>query len=193
MADAVLLCTIFVVDLGKQRNSYPTEVLEATCVRLGLCSGLREHLDEYIDTCVIGDRTAAVAEYLYYPFVVLAVLAVSMTSLFDNWAFEWTRVGLYAFYAMVLGLLWLALHQAAIRARQLALDEMEIIWFKLQSVSDTGECAADAVRHQFERMVQQVRDSRRGAYGPLLRQPIFRALLWPLSGVSTAQLVGYFF
>jgi hypothetical protein len=192
VADAVLLCTIFVVDLGKQRNSYPAEALE-NCVRCGLCSGLREHLDEYLDTCVVGDRTAAVAEYLYYPFVVLAVLAVSMTSLFDNWAFDWNRVGLYVFYGTVLGLLWLALHQAAVRARRLALAEMDIIWLKLQSVADTPDCKADAIRNQFERIMQQVRDSRRGAFGPLLRQPIFQALLWPLSGVSTAQLVGYFF
>jgi hypothetical protein len=192
VADAVLLCTIFVVDLGKQRNSYPPSVLDETALRLGLCSGLRDQLDEYIDTCVVGDRTAAVAEYLYYPFVVLAVLAVSMTNVFDNWAFDWTRVGLYAFYGAVLGLLWLALHHAAIHARRLALAEMDIIWFKLQVAPNTAECSAKAMRSQFERIMEQVRNSKTGAYGPLLRQPIFRALLWPLSGVSTAQLVGYF-
>jgi hypothetical protein len=193
VADAVLLCTIFVVDLGRQRNSYPDVVLAATCTRLGLGSGLEEHLDEYIDTCVIGDRTAAVAEYLYYPFVVLAVLAISMTSIFDNWTFDWTRVALYSFYGLVLGLLWLALHQAAIRTRQRALEEMDIISLKLQTLADTASCPARALRSQFGKIVQRVSASKEGAYGPLLRQPIFSALLWPLSGVSTAQLVSYFF
>ena len=193
VADAVLLCTIFVVDLGRQRNCYPGEVLKATCERLGLGSGLKEHLDEYIDTCVIGDRTSAVAEYLYYPFVVLGVLGISMTSIFDNWVFDWTRVALYGFYGLVLGLLWMALHQAAVRGRQRALEEMDIIGLKLQNVPDTPECSARALRCQFGKIVQRVGASKEGAYGPLLRQPIFSALLWPLSGVSTAQLVSYFF
>jgi uncharacterized membrane protein len=120
-------------------------------------------------------------------------LAISMTSIFDNWTFDWTRVALYAFYGLVLALLWLALHQSAIRARQRALEEMDIISLKLQTVIDTPDCSARALRSQYAHIVQRVRTSKEGAYGPLLRQPIFSALLWPLSGVSTAQLVSYFF
>lgn len=192
VADAVLLCTLFVADLRRQRNAYDQKVLDGTLKSLKLCAGLNNYLAEYIDTELIGLRTSAVASYLYYPFVVLAVLAVSMTSMFDDWAFEWTRVILYSFYGAILALLWLALHQTATRARDLALGEMKIQWLELQATKAIQGCSPSSIRRQFHILVEKVRSSSEGAYGPLLRQPIFRALLWPLSGVSTAQFVSYF-
>lgn len=193
VADGAILCTLFVLDVGRQRNTYPDSVLQATCARLGLCEELKPYLDEYLDCDVIGERTAAVARYLYYPFIVLAVLAIAMTSLFDDWVFSLARVGLYAFYVGVLLLLWLGLHRAATRARTIALAEMELIWIDLQRNRDRDSKVAEAMRRQFPLLVVHVKSLKVGAYGPLLAQPIFRALLWPLGTVSSTQLVQYLF
>jgi hypothetical protein len=193
VADAAILCTLFVVDLGRRRNEYPELVLQSTCRRLGLPESLKPYLDEYIDCQVIGERTAAVAEYLYYPFIVMAVLAIAMTSLFDDWVFSLARVGLYAFYVGVLLLLWLGLHSAATRARTVALAEMDVMWIGLQRDQNHDQETAETMRRQFPLLMEQVRNLRIGAYGPLLAQPIFRALLWPLGTVSSTQLVQYLF
>jgi hypothetical protein len=193
VADSAILCTLFVIDVGRQRNEYPEPVLEATCRRLGLHERLKPCLDEYIDCEVVGERTAAVAEYLYYPFVVLAVLAVAMTSLFDDWVFSLARVGLYAFYVSVLLLLWLGLHLAATRARAVALAEMDTMWIGLQRDQNRDEETANTMRRQFPLLMDHVRNLRVGAYGPLLGQPIFRALLLPLGTVSSTQLVQLLF
>jgi len=193
VADSAILCTLFVVDVSRQRNEYPEPVLQATCERLGLHEGLKPYLDEYIDCEVIGERTAAVAEYLYYPFIVLGVLAIAMTSLFDDWVFTLARVGLYAFYVCVLLLLWLGLHTAATRGRTVALAEMEMMWIALQRDRGSDPETAETLRRQFPLLVDHVRDLRVGAYGPLLGQPIFRALLWPLGTVSSTQLLQYLF
>jgi len=193
VADSAILWTLFVVDVSRQRNEYPPGVLQATCERLGLHEGLKPYLDEYIDCEVIGERTAAVAEYLYYPFIVLGVLAIAMTSLFDDWVFTLARVGLYGFYVCVLLLLWLGLHTAATRGRTVALAEMERMWIALQGNRGCDPETAKTLRRQFPLLVDHVRDLRVGAYGPLLAQPIFRALLWPLGTVSGTQLVQYLF
>jgi hypothetical protein len=195
VADSAILCTLFVVDVSRQRNEYPEHVLQATCKRLGLHEGLKPYLDEYIDCEVIGERTAAVAEYLYYPFIVLGVLAIAMTSLFDDWVFSLARVGLYALYVGVLLLLWLGLHKAATRGRTVALAEMDVMWIALQRDHGVGADpkAAETMRRQFPLLMDHVRNLRVGAYGPLLGQPIFRALLWPLGTVSSTQLVQYLF
>lgn len=193
VADAAIFCTLFVVDLGRQSTVYASSVLEATCRRLGLCDELKPYLNRYIDCELVGERTASVAEYLYYPFVVLAVLAVSMTSLFDDWVFSLARVGLYAIYVGVLLLLWLCLHSAATRARAAALEEMRNTWIGLQGEQNYDQVTADAMRRQFPLLIEHVQSLSIGAYGPLLGQPIFRALLWPLGTLSSTQLVQYLF
>ena len=193
VADAAILCTFFVLDVGRARNTYPKPVLQAMRAQLGLCEELEPYLDKYIDCEVIGERTAAIAEYLYYPFIVLAVLVISMTSLFDDWVFSFARVGLYALHIGVLLLLWLGLHGAATRTRAKALAEMERMWIKLQSDGTVDPKAAETMRRQFPLLVNHVRDLKVGAYGPLLAQPIFRALLWPLGSLSSTQLLQYLF
>jgi hypothetical protein len=193
VADSAILCTLFVVDVSRQRRQYPKDVREAFCKRLGLQADLKPYIDEYINCELIGGRTAAVAGYLYYPFIVLAVLAVAMTSLFDDWVFTLARVGLYAFYIGVLLLLWLGLHAAATRARAVSLAEMDTQWIALQRDQAGDQKAAETMRRQFPLLMEHVRNLRVGAYGPLFGQPIFRALLLPLGSVSSTQLVQYLF
>lgn len=193
VADSAILCTLFVLDLGSQRTEYSKDVLDAICARTGLCPELTPYLDEYIDCEVIGERTAAVARFLYYPFIVLGVLAISMTSLFDDWVFSPARVSLYALYVGVLLMLWLGLHWTATRARYRALSIMELMWIDLQRDAGRDRQTAETFRRQFPLLLSHVRDLQIGAYGPLLAQPVFRALLWPLGSLSSTQLIQYLF
>jgi hypothetical protein len=71
------------------------------------------------------------------------------------------------------------------------LGEKKIQWLELQATKAILGCSPSSIRRQFHLLVNKVRTSSEGAYGLLLRQPIFRELLWPLSGVSTAQLLSY--
>ena len=192
VADAVLLCTLFVIDLGRRRHQYPDAVLRARQRELNLDPALKSDLDVFIDIELIGNRTAAVAEYLYYPFVVLSVLALSMTQLFDDWVFSWNRAGLYAYYAAVIGFLWLALHTSAIRARDTAVSELKESWIRMQNPQGPGGQASDAAHSQFKLLRKGIQDTTAGAYGSLLGQPIFKAILLPLGSVSTAQLAQFF-
>ena len=130
----------------------------------------------FIDIELIGNRTAAVAEYLYYPFVVLSVLALSMTQLFDDWVFSWNRAGLYAYYAAVIGFLWLALHTSAIRARDTAASELKESWIRMQNPQGPGGQASDAAHSQFKLLRKGIQDTTAGAYGSLCWvSPFFRA------------------
>jgi len=192
VADAVLLCTLFVIDLGRRRHQYPDPVLDDREQQQNLDPTLRPDLDVFIDIELIGNRTAAVAEYLYYPFVVLAVLSLSMTQLFDDWVFSWNRAGLYAYYAAVIGLLWLALHTSAIRARDKAVSELKNNWIRMQNPTGAAAKITDAGRSQFKLLRKRVEDTTVGAYGSLLGQPIFKAILLPLGSLSTAQLAQFF-
>jgi hypothetical protein len=191
VADAVLLCTLFVIDLGRRRHQYEDGVLTARQKQLNLDPTLRSDLDVIIDIELIGNRTASVAEYLYYPFVVLSVLALSMTQLFDDWVFSWNRAGLYAYYAAVIGLLWLALHTSAVHARDKAVSELQLSWVRMQNPSTKGG-ATDAARSQFKLLRKRIQNTTAGAYGSLLGQPIFKAILLPLGSLSTAQLAQFF-
>jgi hypothetical protein len=192
VADAVLLCTLFVIDLGRRRHQYPERVLQARQQQLNLDPALKADLDVFIDIELIGNRTAAVAEYLYYPFVVLSVLALSMTQLFDDWVFSWNRAGLYGYYAAVIGLLWLALHSSAIRARDSAVSELKTSWIRMQNPGTPGSQPNDAAQSQFKLLRKRIQNTTAGAYGSLLGQPIFKAILLPLGSVSTAQLAQFF-
>jgi hypothetical protein len=205
VADATLLACRFIHRLNSRRTEYSEAIRLKFRQALGADgqspwsrpfaakpsdraegSGSHSLLDDWIDVQVIAGRTASVAQLIFAPFIVLALLLVARSQLFDSWALTPGLLTVFGLYLLTALASAAALTWMAERARRTALSRMAADLRWLQGGSGS------AVAKQFEGLIDAVRNNREGAFAPLFEQPALRALLVPLGGAGGAQLLEYF-
>lgn len=209
VVDATLLLTRFVRHLNVGRSFYPDDTIELFAKALGqehqalwaqrFCAkpderskdggGFAMHtlLDDWIDVQVVARRSAPVARLVIGPFVVLALLVVARSRLFDNWSLTPAiAVGVSFYVAALIGLTFL-LKQAAENTRRRALESMQA---DLRWMGGSGKPLSDLVE-PFKRLIAQVENEQHGAFASFFDQPLLKALLVPLGGAGGTQLFDY--
>lgn len=209
VADATVLLTCFVRHLNAGRSFYPPETIAQFANALGdehkalwaqrFCArpeerspeggGFAMHtlLDDWIDVHVIARRSVPIARLVIGPFLVLALLVVARSRLFDNWALTPAiAVGVCFYVTMLIGLTVL-LKQAAENTRRRALESMQA---DLRWLAGSGKPLSDLVE-PFKRLIAQVESNQRGAFASYLDQPLLKAMLVPLGGAGGTQLFDY--
>ncbi|HEY9109739.1 MAG TPA: hypothetical protein VIN58_23945, partial [Roseateles sp.] len=208
VADAIVLLVRFVRHLNAGRSCYPGATIEMFAHGLG-----DEHyeqwkrrfkarpeerheigefdshtlLDDWIDVQVVARRSAPVARLVIGPFVVLALLVVARSRLFDNWALTPAiAVGVSVYVAALIGLTFL-LKQAAENTRKRALESMNA---DLRWLAGSSKPRSDLVE-PFKRLIAQVENNQKGAFAPFFDQPLLKAMLVPLGGAGGTQLFDY--
>ncbi|MDR7334482.1 hypothetical protein [Roseateles asaccharophilus] len=209
VADATVLLLRFVRHLNAGRSFYPDATIAVFARSLGeehqaLWSqrfsarpeerskdggGFTMHtlLDDWIDVQVVARRSAPVARLVIGPFVVLALLVVARSRLFDNWALTPAIAIGVSFYVVALIGLTVLLKQAAEATRKRALESMQA---DLRWLAGSGKPLADLVE-PFKRLIAQVENNQRGAFAPYFDQPLLKAMLVPLGGAGGTQLFDY--
>jgi succinate dehydrogenase hydrophobic anchor subunit len=142
-------------------------------------------LDDWIDIQVVAQITQRVAPLIIWPFVVLALLIVARSRLFDNWALTVPialGAGAYLIWLVVLAV---ALKQSSehIRQRSLARMKEDLRWLQGSS-AEWKELA-----QPFEGLIEAVESHRTGAFANLFDQPLFKALLVPLGTAGGAHWI----
>jgi hypothetical protein len=188
VADTVFICAIFVIAVGRRRNEYSEAIVGSTADHYQLLTPLRESADCILDTELIGTRTSMVADYLYYPFVVMAILAVGLFATYEHWA-QWPgRFIVIGLATCEVGALWGLLRWSTERARSIALEELEMAELRALRLDAGAAGMRGAVLRQCRLLKQHIKSVRKGAYAALQDQPFVRALLLPLGGAGAAQL-----
>jgi hypothetical protein len=209
VADSIVLLTRFVRHLNAGRSFYPDATIEMFAKSLGeeqqalwgqrFCArpeerskdggGFTMHtlLDDWIDVQVVARRSAPVARLVIGPFVVLALLVVARSRLFDNWALTPAiAVGVSVYVAALIGLAVL-LKQSAEATRKRALESMQA---DLRWLAGSGKPLSDLVE-PFKRLIAQVENNQHGAFASFFDQPLLKAMLVPLGGAGGTQLFDY--
>lgn len=183
VADAAMLCVLFVRGLRRQTSSWPKAALKVFEDRLGLD---RRFLDDWIDLEFVARRTRCVATLIYYPFIALSLLILARSSFFDDWyAPKALYVVVGVSVAIVLGCA-LALRRGAEASRRHALTRMrEAI---LRSKGDSGQ---GLLVGQLEALRERIERLREGAFAPYSQQPLLKALLLPVLTFGGTSLFDY--
>ncbi|MDR7294855.1 hypothetical protein J2X16_000176 [Pelomonas aquatica] len=209
VADATVLLLRFVRHLNAGRSFYPDATIEMFAKSLGeehqaLWSqrfnarpeertkdggGFAMHtlLDDWIDVQVVAQRSAPVARLVIGPFVVLALLVVARSRLFDNWALTPAIAVGVSFYVVALIGLTVMLKRSAEHTRRRALESMQA---DLRWMAGSGKPMSDLVE-PFKRLITQVENNQKGAFAPFFDQPLLKAMLVPLGGAGGTQLFDY--
>ena len=191
-ADAVRICKSFVKHLASAKSDWDEETVERFVAAEGkappkLMDQLKKdnYLRDYIDMRLIAERTEVVSSIIYYPFLVLLLLIVARSPLFDNWVWHLPILALLGFSAGIIVLSAHLLSAAAEEAREVGLRRMNIALLKAKVAED--KIATDLLTHAIE----AVRNAAEGAYRPFTQQPIVRALLIPFGGYGGLAIVEY--
>lgn len=142
-------------------------------------------LDDWIDIQVVAQVTRRVAPLIIWPFVVLALLIVARSRLFDNWALTMPIALGAAAYLMWLVVLAVALKQSSeqIRHRSLLRMKEDLRWLQ----GSSGEWPK--LVEPFKELIAAVESNRTGAFANLFDQPLFKALLVPLGTAGGAHWI----
>jgi hypothetical protein len=209
VADSIVLLMRFVRHLNAGRSFYPDETIDVFAKALGqeqkdlwaqrFCAmpedrskdggGFAVHtlLDDWIDVQVVARRSAPVARLVIGPFVVLALLVVARSRLFDNWSLTPAiAVGVSFYIAALIGLT-LLLKRAAETTRRHAIESMNA---DLRWLAGSGKPLSDLVE-PFKRLIASVENEQSGAFASFFDQPLLKALLVPLGGAGGTQLFDY--
>jgi hypothetical protein len=207
VGDATVLTWRFITGLKSGRTCYPEDTVQRLAAELGAkqvallaarefaplpanrwtTPGQNTLLDDWIDARLLGELTASVGRLIIFPFVLVALMIVARSQLFDNWQMGPSILTLLG--SFVLGTLAMAqlLNWGAEKARRRAVERMEadLVWLK-----GSGEHYAK-LAEEFSLLIDQVKNMKKGAFAPFLEQPLLKALIVPLGGAGGIQLLEY--
>lgn len=212
--DSTLLCLRFVEVLRRHKTHWPDNTRRKFVEKLRIDGPL---LDDWIDLRFIACRTRCISKLIYYPFAIFALMIVSRSTAFAEFAVSppiviIQIVGFIALFGCAMALCFSAEKARATTKRRL----MEgIVAAKAKSGDSqakgakegerkdaevsTGATAATlataaptrATADQLETLLKLVDELQEGSFVPLSQQPPIRALLLPLGGLGWAALLDY--
>jgi hypothetical protein len=211
VADATVLTWRFIGILKSGRTIYPRSTVERFAAELGpelqavaaepIVADIANRtsrdggpaprnslLDDWIDARLLAQHTAAIGPLIVFPFILVGLLVVARSQLFDNWAISGAVLaGLVCFVLWSIAMAALLNFGAEI-ARRRAIERMEedLLW--LQGRGDKYKALAE----RFPTLIDKVRRLRQGAFAPFFEQPLVQAILVPLGGAGGIQLIEMF-
>jgi hypothetical protein len=205
VADATVLTWRFIILMKSGRTLYPDDTVQTFAAELGPTlqaqaatriaasavargpdgRGRNTLLDDWIDARLLGEHTAVIGPLIFFPFILLALMIVARSHLFDNWQIGNSIMVMFAGFVLWSLAMAALLNYGAESARTKAVQRMQadLLWLKGAGPDYAG------LAEQFPGLIDQVRNLRQGAFAPFFQQPLVRALLVPLGGAGGIQLL----
>jgi hypothetical protein len=186
VGDMIRLCDKFAYCLGAPvPNRWPHAARKAFGVKP---VDKETPLDAWIDVRFLAEWTGRIGGMIYYPFVVLLLVIVARSSIFDSWDMPPSLVTVLLLSIAMASATVFILRRAAERLRRVSIDRLVTAL-----VVEEGAAADEAKIKQLRTVLDEVRQLGEGAFAPITSQPIVRASLLPLSGAGGIALLEYFF
>ncbi len=185
VADATLLCwrviKALLVETDKEPMVWPQDTQNKFGGRVGLPQGDLEH---WINLIFISKRTKCIATLIYFPFIIVALVIISRSRLFANYAPSLPEILVMALGLLIVTGSAIALRQAAEASRAKAHRRLnDQIMLAKRSPGGEGLAA------QLELLSHRVDELNEGALTPFSQQPLLRAMLLPLGSFGGTALV----
>jgi len=142
---------------------------------------------EWLLIHLIAKRTDVVGRFIFYPFIIWAMMLFARSDYFDDFTTPWQLVLIISLTAVYAWSCAVMLRGAAEQARTKVLDRLSI---QLEAALSLKSPNQELVK-QIEYVIKEVQDIRRGAFSPFMQQPVVQALLVPFSGAGGMYLIEF--
>jgi hypothetical protein len=198
VVDATRRATRLVRAMSDREVEWPAP----TMAREGSTTGLRGPiLASWIKFRVIVELTESVSVFIYFPFVVLLLLIIARSTLFDSLNFPLPLVLLFGAALAYLVYASASLRRAAEHARKRVLENLDdhLLHLKtgtlppaLADAVPPGDDPVRGLRDSVEDLRRRVERTRDGAFAPFLSQPVVKAVMIPFGGFGGLSLLEFF-
>jgi len=189
VVDTTRVCLAFVRKIIKDESIWPEEKLKELEDEHNVY--FRPALNCWLRIKLIADRTESVNRILNYPFYIIFPIILSWSTLFDNWnlpTLYYILLGISIFMPIVSGI---NLRRVAIRAKEETLKSLHANIIEATNGVLDQRLRSNGIRYTRKSIIEQikllqedVRQIRKGAFTPFLKQPFVQAILFFLSGLS---------
>jgi hypothetical protein len=183
--DAARLCRWFIQCLSEAPTNYPLATTDHFSRLRGDVD--RRYLDEWIDLQLIADLTERVGRLVYCPFIVFFLLLLARNEWWDRWPWPWILIIIFVFNLILAAASVIILQNAARKAKNEAEATLEAKVKRLQAA--TAESQAQNNANQAEKLLEEIRTLRRGAFVPFWENPVLGAILLPSGGLGVLQIL----
>jgi hypothetical protein len=192
VADVMLLCRRFIHYLMKDVTTWPPAALTNLRGRWSRTEGAtvpsNDLLREYLDIDFIAGGTDFVGRLIYYPFIVISLLIVSRSSIFDHWTWPVALLIIVGFNAGYAAFSVFYLRRTAERARQISLKRLHDMLISYTAMGEGEEKEAKTIREA----TTLIQNEDRGAFAAISQQPLAAALLLPSGSAGIWALLQFF-
>jgi hypothetical protein len=186
--DATLSCLLFVNKLRRALAQWPQATAQWPQKTIGVYKGrlrLPNNLvHDWIGLDFVAKRTKCIGELIYFPFALIALLIVSRSTIFANYAPSLTILiaqgrTLSIVFSCAIMMCWVASATRDIAKKNLT-----------EGIIRAKDAESNLrLAEQLETLLVLVGQLNRGAFSPLSQQPLVRALLFPLSSAGWVALI----
>jgi hypothetical protein len=140
-------------------------------------------INAWISLDFVASRTRCLGKLIYYPFVLLAIIILSRSTVFANFGPSVVIILVHGISLFMVFACTLVLRLAAKSARSTAKERLAdgVIGAKRTKEAPFGE--------QLQILLSRVEKLREGAFGPLTQQPLVKAFLFPMSSGGLIALI----
>ena len=184
VVDATRLCRRLIMIMIDTRIEWPPRLLAREAATREVDHAC---VHEWLGIQFIAKRTAVISAMIYYPFVIVFLMAVARQSYFDRWDFPAGLLAIFtlnALYAFGNGVF---LRRSAERAKREAVKQLKR---RLKDLTDEPVFKWKK-RREIERMVELIEQTQEGAFLPFTRHPLFGAIALPTGGTGLVFLLEY--
>lgn len=184
VVDATRLCRRLIFIMINTKIEWPNRLLAREAKKLGVDE---DYVHEWLGVQFIAKRTQVISAMIYYPFIIVFLMAVARHSYFDRWDFPAGLLVIFALNALYAFGNGLFLRRSAEQAKREALNQLKR---RLKGLKDEPFFKRKK-RGQVERMVEIIEQTRDGAFLPFTQHPLFGAIALPTGGTGLVFLLEY--
>lgn len=198
VADVMLLCRRFIHYLMKNVTTWPEAAVDKLRGRWSPTERApvaakgeippNELLREYLDIDFIAHGTDFVGRLIYYPFIVISLLIISRSGVFDHWTWPVALLIIVCFNAGYAAFSVIYLRRTAENARQRSLKRLHDMLMAYTAIGEGEGKEANTIREA----TMLIQNEDRGAFAAISQQPLARALLLPSGTAGIWGLLQFF-
>jgi hypothetical protein len=189
VVDATRLCICWIKAMGRKKLVWDEAMLKSFSEKLNVNP---EYTREWLKIQLIAERTQEIGQLIYYPFVIIILMLISRSTYFDNWGFPQALAIVVMINLAILSSVAVLLRKQAEKVRQETIGNLEHELVKISGcrapsgANRTDQELKEQKCHveQINKLLEEIRTIKVGAFRSVLDQPLLRAGLILLGGLG---------
>ncbi|WP_455375753.1 hypothetical protein [Kaarinaea lacus] len=189
VTDATRLCICWIKAMGQKKLKWDEGMLSSFGAKLNVN---KEYIEEWLKIQLIADRTHEIGQLIYYPFIIIILMLISRSTYFDNWGFPQALAIVVTVNLVILSSVAMLLRKQAEKVRRDTIGNLEHELVKVagcrspegNNLSDRELTEQKCHIEQINKLLEEIRNIKSGAFRSVLDQPLVRAGLILLGGLG---------